>query len=639
MAIDNAQSSSMMKTTQSGRPFVKDIHDLFSTLVITLPFESHRYLFKAYPNTFIAESAILSLAELRFSQTNKSADPKNAGKVISTTITTTFSMTRDMARNLCQICTDARLIENSQDPPSRSFKDKGIYGLTPKGSHVLERFLKRSGMSVSGEIETAIYALPTISLLTLDRSTYDDDLILTTHAVASIFKRFAGAVPNDISGGRPSAQATTAAVSLPTAFRDLSFSASASAALTAASPNHLALRKISSDASSNESSDSKSDNRNLGIEVKERLHGARTCKYTFTGLAAIEWLLDLTTAINKDEATAIATEFVRLGYIENIRDDERPSSSDATDTLFSALKSTLYQLTGEGRRVAGWDQSWDDVPHRDTSRGLSAGAANGAAGMTGANGSGSAVDIALGADRARERALQMLGKELDTEDEVDMANIRAGRINVAGRLGRSASMSNNGGGDLASMSLTEGKETNATKLRQILEDPTLLILFRDHLRQQFCEENIAFWLAHRELSQKYRAVFDAQKLGQPHSGQRDLLNHAFSIYDSYLGPSAPNELNISHTLHQEIIQYMDALVATVNDRSQRAAAAANAGRKSDRPLNARQSLLDIVNLFEKVYDHVYRLMATDSVPKFTRTDKYREIVAVLHGKRDSGTAA
>ncbi|CAJ0745789.1 3519_t:CDS:2 [Entrophospora sp. SA101] len=141
--VQQQSSTHMMKTTRSGRPFVKDIHDLFSTLVVSLPMETHRNLFKNYSNSFTTEEAIANLGSLRFTQSHRTPDPKDPSRIVTTTTTTTFSMTKEMAKSVCQTFMDARLFENLGDSSSRAFKDKNIYGLTQKGLFVLERFISQ----------------------------------------------------------------------------------------------------------------------------------------------------------------------------------------------------------------------------------------------------------------------------------------------------------------------------------------------------------------------------------------------------------------------------------------------------------------------------------------------------------------
>ncbi len=140
-------TSRMMKTTRRGRPFAKDTHDLFATLIVSLELGTHRQYFKTYHNSFTTDEAAENLSHLKFSQSNRVPDPNEPSRVVTTTTTTTFSMNRDMAKGICQHFMDARLIENAGDATNPIFKDKGVYVLTPKGLHILERFITKNGIN------------------------------------------------------------------------------------------------------------------------------------------------------------------------------------------------------------------------------------------------------------------------------------------------------------------------------------------------------------------------------------------------------------------------------------------------------------------------------------------------------------
>lgn len=47
-----ALTNQVMKTSKRGRPFMKDTHDLFSTLMVSLNLKNHRNLFRSYQNSF-----------------------------------------------------------------------------------------------------------------------------------------------------------------------------------------------------------------------------------------------------------------------------------------------------------------------------------------------------------------------------------------------------------------------------------------------------------------------------------------------------------------------------------------------------------------------------------------------------------
>ena len=95
----------------------------------------------AYPLLYIQEAA-QNPASLKISQPNHGPDPREPFLTITTT--TAFSMTHGMAEAMCQRSMDARPIRNAAGPTSDLFKERGSYRLTPKGLHVLERFISKN---------------------------------------------------------------------------------------------------------------------------------------------------------------------------------------------------------------------------------------------------------------------------------------------------------------------------------------------------------------------------------------------------------------------------------------------------------------------------------------------------------------
>ncbi|CAI2199500.1 13540_t:CDS:2, partial [Funneliformis geosporum] len=310
--VQQQSSTQMMQTTRSGRPFVKDIHDLFSTLIISLPMETHRTLFKNYANSFTTEETIANLGSLKFTQSSRSQDPNNPTRIITTTTTTTFSMVKDMAKSICQTFLDARLFENLSDTYSRTFRDKSIYGLTPKGIYILERFVSRNGITAP-HLTKIFFVQPTqIRLFALERDPETDSINLSKQHVESIFRRFAGPRPNFINKYGDSSEDST---------------------------------MLSVDW-------------NLGIGLKVRYINNISYYYTFSGAISCDWLCDFTTLISKEEAMKVATEFIRLGLLEPINskvNDAKKKSNKRDRSLFKYSKSTYYNITEEGRQLALWE--------------------------------------------------------------------------------------------------------------------------------------------------------------------------------------------------------------------------------------------------------------------------------------------
>ncbi len=93
-----------------------------------------------------------------------------------------------------------------------------------------------------------------------------------------------------------------------------------------------------------------------------------------------------------------------------------------------------------------------------------------------------------------------------------------------------------------------------------------------------------------------------------------LINTAFVIYNTYLAPSSQCELNIDHGLRNELSKYLEDVVTSLTGK-------AFQGRVEPEQANAFNAtqLQTMIRLYERIQTHVFRLMATDSVPRVCLT--------------------
>jgi GTPase-activating protein SST2 len=186
------------------------------------------------------------------------------------------------------------------------------------------------------------------------------------------------------------------------------------------------------------------------------------------------------------------------------------------------------------------------------------------------------------------------------------------------------------------------KESNTERLKFIIENPTLCQLFRDHLRDNFCEENLAFWLEVQDFKRKFNITSTASSTafqrplpertgGKAHTpGQQAMEQHhealiqqAYEIYTMYLAPSSQSELNIDHGLRNELSTYLSEVMQGLTGTPFQ-------GRLQADQLssfNATQ-LHMMIRLYERIQIHVFRLMATDSVPKVCSHRPMLEVFAL-----------
>ncbi|KAL2153249.1 hypothetical protein VTH82DRAFT_4404 [Thermothelomyces myriococcoides] len=180
------------------------------------------------------------------------------------------------------------------------------------------------------------------------------------------------------------------------------------------------------------------------------------------------------------------------------------------------------------------------------------------------------------------------------------------------------------GRDLANGNLTRGRasesegvssrcggisrDSNTQRLDKILNDPALRLLFRENLRETHCEENLSFYLDVDEFVRQCRqAIRVAQK--NPNNaasmdGIKEIMAQAYGIYNAFLAPGSPCELNIDHQLRNNLATRMTKAVG--------------------QDVAMIDTLHEVTALFEDAQNAVFKLMASDSVPKFLRSPKYEQ---------------
>ncbi|ESA42871.1 hypothetical protein GE21DRAFT_5784 [Neurospora crassa] len=163
-------------------------------------------------------------------------------------------------------------------------------------------------------------------------------------------------------------------------------------------------------------------------------------------------------------------------------------------------------------------------------------------------------------------------------------------------------------GHSASRSVGIARDSNTQRLDKILNENSLRLLFRENLRETHCEENLAFYLDTDEFVRQCRAAIDlAQR--SPNSaasldGIKEIMAQAYGIYNAFLAPGSPCELNIDHQLRNNLATRMTKAVG--------------------QDVTMIDTLREVMALFEDAQNAVFKLMASDSVPKFLRNPKYEQ---------------
>ncbi|POW04854.1 hypothetical protein PSTT_10097 [Puccinia striiformis] len=428
-------TSHILKTGKRGNPFVKDTHDLFSTLVASLQLTTNTRFFRSYPNSFTTDDAAANLSSLRFSQSN-----------------------RDIAKGICQHFMDARLIENAADPLNPIFKERGIYQITPKGLHVLERFITKNGIHADHLVRVFTTDLYEVNISNVVQPMMRFTSLLT---LSMWFSNVSPVVEIQITKPR----------------------------LT---PNY---------------------DRSLGVElqdVREKASSGTTLlvKHVFSSTSAIDWLVDFSTCCGREEAAELLAHFVRYGLITLHIDRSKGADKVAQVLIRAPSTEQLYLCLLEGVSIPGQQDSLND-------------------------------------------GRQVLRDILHADSNDGAAWVR-------------------------------DATSSSARLKAILGEPALRSLFRDFLRSHICEENLHYWIDVQEFRRRFATSSTAVGVGslttpsnhlQPNSSsssanpkkkipssattamehQEKLVSTALLIFNTYLAPGSPSELNIDHNLRADVI--------------------------------------------------------------------------------------
>ncbi|OAD03078.1 hypothetical protein MUCCIDRAFT_117664, partial [Mucor lusitanicus CBS 277.49] len=525
----------MMKFTIDGRPYLKDIHDLFAALIVQIPLDTHRYLFRNYYNTFSSEDAIQALGNLRFSHTVRIPDPNDSSRLQRTTTTTTFNMAREMAKSLCQQFQNCRLMENAVDPQNRTFRDKGIWHLTPKGLCVLQDFCVRTEVNMT-TLRKHFSHMEAIHLVRLDRNPDDDQLILNRACVSVIFRVMMTCLPLD---------------------GELTSSGNASS------------MSVSSRQQSTSSTPPSSTSSSSG-RTTTQLKTAKTMRTVFSSQMCCDWLLDYNTVSCREEAEAIAQEFIKYNWI-----DQQLSDRSKITTTSNIVRSRSNTITKEDEEASEEEKTTlREILSQDPD------------------------------------SLLITQQSTTTTDDIEDASTHSGHSASSRPPSIAVDHSSH-------TTAVDPKESNSARLKIILENAKLRSPFKDFLRANFCEENLDFWIDYNTLRRKCRN----QSPALPSQNQKDLLEDAYDIWSTYLAPGSSCELNVEHSLCQEMARIVHSVVTVIP-------AYPGQGKPTIviTASSASQSLRMMLKLFDRVNEHICRLMASDSVPKFVKTEKYRKII-------------
>ncbi|KAG1456117.1 hypothetical protein G6F56_006906 [Rhizopus delemar] len=537
---------------------------------------------------FKYQDAIQALGNLRFSHTVRVPDPSDPTRSQKTTTTTTFNMAREMAKTLCQQFQNCRLMENATDPQNRTFRDKGIWHLTPKGLCILQDFCVRTEVNVAN-LRKHFSHMEAIQLARLERNPDNDQLVLNRACMSAVFRVMMTSLPLD---GELSTSSGANSISLSKVTPPSSSSTSSvSSANSSASPSLSAPFTMSSTVSAGDSRVQLLGNYLLTLSKssKNLPKNAKTMRTLFSSQMCSDWLLDFSTTSCREEAEAITAEFLKYNWIEY------QDTKHHKEAPIKASKNIMFSVTDKGKQtmseldkiVLPQPQHMPTLVEKQTEEHTTL--------KEILSQDPDSLKITQSSTTTTTTTTTTATTTTTTEEDEEEEPITGSTTAEESISSRPSSVAVD----------VDPKESNSARLQIILDNAKLLPSFKEFLRQNFCEENLDFWIDYNTLRRKCRN----QSPALSSSYQKDFLEDAYDIWNTYLAPSSPRELNVEHALCQEMGRIINSVVTVIPAYSGKPTILITTS-------SASQSLRMMLKLLDKVNDHICRLMASDSVPKF-----------------------
>ncbi|CAO3594547.1 unnamed protein product [Absidia cylindrospora] len=667
----------MMRVTPEGRPFA------------SIKVGDHRSLFRTYPASFTTDNMIEVLDHLQFTHVLRQPDPHDPHKQLETKTITTFSMTRTMAKQLGQHFLTARLIESASDPTgTRTMKDRSIWTVTSKGKWMVYNFAERGHVAWNEQSHTsmALKVVPDRKVVLLDRRDFvhpsSHEISSNNHIISS-----SGSSSNSIRGGNKNDMDAISfeRPNMTDAFKSMM--------------EHLETSQLLADDVG-------------GIGTQQMV----TYTHTFFGYHVVEYIIQFMSVVNRDEADMVASEFVLYGWISQVLDKSDRANNVKSDLQFKSQRNVIYALTDRGRLALGWEQNHPresrlappPPPPAPPSSGSSSHSnssnnkkhqpqhsliSDAASTMS----SSSLVSFASSASSSSNSSSSPLQqqKKSDSTHQRQPMSVTTSSLWLDPATGTESSSTSSvspiaitrGSSVLVPLPRSFNTSSHYIRLQPILEDPLLRMYFREFLKQNFCEENLHFWVDYRNMlyhhhqqqktsnssttttsSSEKETSTNSNSSSTSSSTTTDynrILSECYAMYVTYIAPQATMELNIDHSLHQDIIKFVEEAFKVVNSNSSSSntsnnnnngisssSSSSNNNNNNTNHITEKrpqqslpffytpthpsqeqqtiimvtghrsQCLKTLLAMYERVHDQICRIMAEDSLPRFLKAPRY-----------------
>lgn len=540
----NDGASRTFTRTPSGMTFTKDMKTIFSVFIICLDLKdeakpSNRWFFPLqktyYAYSFSLEEGIDVMQNLQLTV-----------DMTTTLVDISFKIQPEVAYDLIRSFMEAKLLHTPADRTRNVPKAKCILQPTPKGVGILQKYVRDIGLKNLPPI--LLSDCNSMEVFTFERSSMTDSIIYSDPLVYILLNKMMGSSPNVWSPTNPHEKIPPLSKLLEYntdmfSFENVQFQGCPGSMSKPQEHRPSWLDQIPEEKLHDEdrvspfahkyftNPDSDSHVQYYSIDGGLRISKSKTFgnpkvvfDYCFTTKAIWQWMMDCTDIMYPKDAVSAAALFLKAGLIAPI---SLPPSENFGRRFFIS-RTSYYTLTRRAWDVVQWN----------TARGI------------------------------RESIRNLSNVTSDRRGSVttltSIENDRRGTKRPASSIRDSEGTA-------------YAPDNEITGIDDILRDPGMKYLFRQHLENEFCSENLEAFVDIKKFLRKMgllkkliesknasdlknkktrarcsgsniRAAIDSALARQAN----ECLELGYHIYSSYIAVNSPYQLNIDHGLRESI---------------------------------------------------------------------------------------
>ncbi|QLQ78613.1 hypothetical protein HG537_0A08600 [Torulaspora globosa] len=545
------RSSRTFTRTPSGMSFTEDIKAIFSVLIICLDLKddskpSRKWYMPLpktwYPYSFSLEEGVDRMQDLRLTV-----------DMTTTSVDISFKIQPEVAYQLIETFMEAKLLHTPADRTRNVPKAKCILQPTPKGVSILQKYVRDIGLK---NLPPILFSdCNSMELFTFERSSVTDSIIYSDPLVYILLNKMMGPSPNVWSPTNSYEKIPSLSKLLEYntdifSFENVPYRGCEGPNLQKREQSPSWLDQIPEERLHDENRVSPlahkfftNPDSDSHIQYYSIDSGLRICKskvfgnpkvvfdYCFTTKAIWQWLMDCTDIMYPKDAVSAAALFLKAGLIVPIS----LPPSDNSCRKFCISRTSYYTLTRRAWDIVQWN----------TAKGI------------------------------RASISKISNGETDSHDEQTSASSLSTCADDGKAMKRPASSIL----DSEGRPCTPGHQIKG--IDDILRDPGMKYLFRQHLENEFCSENLEAFIDIKKFLRKMgllkkliqskkatdlkskkartgcsgsniRAAIDSALARQAN----ECLELGYHIYSSYIVINSPYQLNIDHGLREAISAVM-----------------------------------------------------------------------------------